>query len=405
MTVPKVTGSLKVNLGFLFAVPLKRIKMIAIIAILCAAATGIALAFSAMLPQAKSWLPNRYSSTASVLVRSENTGRLFSALATSEYSSALELSGKPLVGFSGEAAALFAISVDSIRAVSEKLDLPKAFGIPADSEQAVIRKVLNGLQVGFVSPASVINITYTDTDPHRAEQVVRAVMETMIERSKIVDADRAIGIAELLDTRIAAVQKELGELEESLNAFITDHGVFIGQTIPREKAVELTRNRASLALIELQIEEHKKNTKSKDLVLSNLLERRKELLFSIRVSEHNLDLLVDGDSKLTAEYVTLERTLIERRMLLEILREQANLVGLNALGQNTMFYVMSEPQVPDAPSEPNRLKLWLIGSVQGLVFGILLAYAIEFAILIAAMPEVAAILEKRIRRKPRARID
>jgi len=69
-----------------------------------------------------------------------------------------------------------------------------------------------------------------------------------------------------------------------------------------------------------------------------------------------------------------------------------------------MFYIMNEPQVPETPSEPNRLKLWLIASAQGLIFAILLAYALEFAILIAALPEVAAVLDKRRPRKPRADI-
>jgi uncharacterized protein involved in exopolysaccharide biosynthesis len=404
MTGSKIKGSLKVNLGFLLAVPLKRARIIGIIASICAAATGLALVVSTRMPPSKSWLPDRYTATASVLVRSENTGRLFSALATSEYAGALELSGKPLVGFSGEAAALFAMSTDSIRAVSEKLKLAKSFGLPADSEPAVVRKVLDGLQVGFVLPASVININYTDIDPRRAEQVVRSIMETMIERSKIVDAERAIGISRLLDTRIVSVQNEIEKSEKSLDAFVAEHGIFPGRTIPREKALELTRKRANLALLELQIEEYKKNSKLEDLILLSLRDRRNEVVFSIRTLEHDLDQLVDGDSKLAAEYAALERELIEKRMLLEILGEQANLVRLNALGQNTMFYIMNEPQVPETPSEPNRLKLWLIASAQGLIFAILLAYALEFAILIAALPEVAAVLDKRRPRKPRADI-
>lgn len=379
--------SLKVNLGMLLAIPVKRASLIVIISIVCTAALGIGLLISAVLPASVSWLPDRYTAKAAVLVRSENTGRLFSAIATSEYAGALEVRGNPIVGFSGEVAASLAMSADTIRSISGEPDGMAVAGI------------MNNLSVGYSAATSTVTLEFTDTDPARAERIVRSILEKMIERGRALDAQRAVGLADLLQSRIDSTRGNIEGLEKALDSFIAQYGAFPGNTIARERSIELTRMRARLVLVELQIGEYKKNTNSEDLVLHDLRERRNDLLFSIRVAEQDLDRFAGGNSKRAAEYAALERELLEKRLLLDILGDQAELADLNALGQNTMFYVLDEPRIPDRPSEPHRVRLWLIGSLQGVIFAFLVAYLMEVLSLIAAMPEVAAALVARKARR------
>ena len=86
--------------------------------------------------------------------------------------------------------------------------------------QIAIAKVMSNLSVSAMGDqSSIINITYMDESPQRAEDVISALL-AVYDDSWMVDCNRkTVAASEFIKERLSVIEKELGSVEEDISSY------------------------------------------------------------------------------------------------------------------------------------------------------------------------------------------
>lgn len=327
----------EIDLLDLFAVLLKRKKMIIGITMLAMVIVVIYTILSLRLPPEKSFLPNLYTPKALMLINdsSSSSGGLSSMLNSSGLSSLANLAGiSPTGGSSYSSLAVYLAGTNSfLDSVVNKFDLISRYKIKK-SVRAGSRKVLKkNLSADIDIDSSVFSISFTDIDPVFAQSVVNFSVEYFEERFKAMGLDKNKLQKENLEINITNSYNEISRLENE----------------------------------------------------SQKLERS----------------VSSGNSAIGIPSIMLETNRIKRELDAQVqvytqLKVQYELLKVTMASETPIFQVLELAEVPDQKSGPSRGMLCIIVMLATFLVSIFLAFVLEAIANIRKDPEAMAKLKGKV---------
>ncbi len=218
----------EISLIDLFAVVWKRKWLIIIITGLAAVFSVVISIISLVLPPEKSFLPNKYSPRAQMLINDSDSssGGLSSALASSKLGALASISGINVPGGSSNSAlAGYLVHSNSLLdSVIEKFDLITRYKIkksPVTESRKALKKELGS---NFDEDTGVFTVSFTDTDPAFAKDVVNFVVDELehrflemgIDKNKLTKTNLEENISNSY-SEILKLQKQIQNLEYSVS--------------------------------------------------------------------------------------------------------------------------------------------------------------------------------------------
>ena len=137
-------------------------------------------------------------------------------------------------------------------------------GIDYTPERLVVKTKINvqsaSATEGIEATGQKVSVRFTDSDPVVAETVLRALFEAMVELSALTNKQRLSAIAAELNERLPAIETELRQAEERLEAYDRNEGPAIQASIDgsllgaiSSSQQQLRTNEITLAGIEAQM--------------------------------------------------------------------------------------------------------------------------------------------------------
>ena len=223
----KVQKPEEITLIDLFAVLLHWKWLITIITGLACVIVVIVCVLSIKLPSDVSFMPNKYTPRAQMLINNKDSGSssLSSMLNSSGLGSLASLAGVNVSGsgITYSALASYLVSSNTIQdAVIQKFDLIKRYKIK-ESPIASSRKALSKyLSAGYDDKTGVFTISFTDRDPVLAQAVVNYVVDLLEKRFTEIGVDQnklaASNLEENIETaynNMIDLQKQIQDLERN----------------------------------------------------------------------------------------------------------------------------------------------------------------------------------------------
>ena len=219
----------EISLIDLFAVLLKHKFLIIGITGLAMIVAVVISIISLKLPPEKSFLPNKYTPRAQMLINNDSSGGgLSSMLSSSGLGSLASLAGVNVGGggASNSALAGYLVSSNTIQdAVVDKFSLIERYKIeksPRASSREALKKVLTS---NFDTDTGVFSISFTDTDPEFAREVVNYVVDLVearfnelgIDQNKLQEENLKENIQHSYD-EIRSLEKQIQSLEHSVSS-------------------------------------------------------------------------------------------------------------------------------------------------------------------------------------------
>lgn len=217
----------EISLIDLFAVLLHWKWLITIITGIACVAVVIVCILSLKLPSEKSFMPNKYTPKAQMLINNKDSGgsSLSSMLSSSGLGSLASLAGVNVSGggVSYSSLASYLVSSNTIQdAVIQKYDLVERYKIkksPITSSRKALAKVLSA---SYDDKTGVFTISFTDRDPVFAQSVVNFVVDLLEKRFTEIGVDQnklaASNLEENIDTaynNMIDLQKQIQDLERN----------------------------------------------------------------------------------------------------------------------------------------------------------------------------------------------
>lgn len=225
----KIQEEDEISLIDLFAVLLHYKVLIITVTLIAMIGVVIFSVISLKLPPEKSFLPNKYTAQAQMLINDESSsaGGLSSMLSSSGLGSLASLAGINVGGGTSSNSALAGYLVGSntiLDDVVEKFNLIERFKIeksPKTSSREALKQVLTS---NFDDETGVFSVSFTDIDPVFSKDVVNYVVTQLEERFLDMGIDKNRLTKENLEANIEntyqeilKLQKEIQELEYSVS--------------------------------------------------------------------------------------------------------------------------------------------------------------------------------------------
>ena len=196
-----------------------KVMIIVITAVAMIAVVTVAV-ISLMLPPEKSFLPNKYTPFAQMLINdpSSSSGGLAAQLAGSGLGGLASMAGVDLGGGSTYSAlASYLVHSNSLLdAVVDKFNLVEKFKIE-EAPKANSRKALKELLVSsYDDETGIFTVSFTDTDPVFAQEVVNFVVGNLEQRFLDMGLDKNQLSKVNLEQNIDASYKEIVKLQEQI---------------------------------------------------------------------------------------------------------------------------------------------------------------------------------------------
>ena len=121
-------------------------------------------------------------------------------------------------------------SVKSDRGEVEQIDLATHFGIPAATTDVGIQRAIEDLGRAINASHSIetgiVRFSVTTSDPELSEQVVAAILEGINNFDRVSRQSQAGAERRFVEGRLAQVQDEFSEVEDSLKHFLINNRAF-----------------------------------------------------------------------------------------------------------------------------------------------------------------------------------
>lgn len=395
----------EISLVDLAAVLWKR-KWLIIGITLAAAIAVLAYAIgSLMLPPDKSYLPNVYTSKATMLIQTNSSSSLAAALSSSGLSSLAGLAGVSATGnTNGALAEVLATSNSTLDALNAKFNFAernKARRPPKKNEKPPLisdirASIKKNLSAKLDPKTNLFVVSYTDPDPAFAKEVVDEVVSLLSERFATLGGNKALEQKALLEKKLAEVDTAVKNLEAQVKAFQNKYGVIQVEALATEQITILARLRSELIMKEMEIANYQKISTINDPVMTQLKNERDGILAKIKEIETGVgsgSRVMPSQQELPTiafEYARLQRDLAVQTEVFKMLTQQYELVKLNVSGQEPIFQILEMAEVPDKKSGPSRAMIVIVATMAAFFLAILAAFIAESIEKIRKDPETVA---------------
>ncbi|MBP3450267.1 MAG: lipopolysaccharide biosynthesis protein [Spirochaetaceae bacterium] len=219
----------EISLIDLFAVLWRYKVMIIVVTLIAMIGVVVYSVISLKLPPEKSFLPNKYTAQAQMLINndSSSSGGLSSMLSSSGLGSLASMAGLNVSGGASSNSALAGYLVHSnsvLDDIAQKFDIIDRYKI-IEYEKSSGREALKGvLSSSFDDETGIFSVSFTDIDPVFARDVVNYVVNLLEKRFLDMGIDKNRLTKENLEANIdntykeiLKLQKEIQEIESSVS--------------------------------------------------------------------------------------------------------------------------------------------------------------------------------------------
>ncbi len=359
---------------------------------------------SLLLPPEKSYMPNVYTSKASMLIQTNSSSSsLAAALSSSGLAGMAGLSASA-GNTNGALAEVLATSNATLDALNSKFNFaernmankpPKKNAKPplvSDIREGIKKH----LSAKLDAKTNLFVVSYTDTDPAFAKEVVDEVVRILSERFAVLGGNKALEQKALLEKKLADVDTAVKNLEAQVKAFQNKYGVMQVEAIATEQITILARLRSELIMKEMEIANYQKISNINDPVMVQLKNERDGILAKIKEIETGVGAgsrVMPSQKELPTiafEYARLQRDLAVQTEVFKMLTQQYELAKLNATGQEPVFQILEMAEVPDKKSGPSRGMMVIVATMAAFFLSILVAFIAESIEKIKKDPETVA---------------
>lgn len=359
---------------------------------------------SLLLPPEKSYMPNVYTSKASMLIQtSSSSSSLAAALSSSGLAGMAGLSASA-GNTNGALAEVLATSNATLDALNSKFNFaernmankpPKKNAKPplvSDIREGIKKH----LSAKLDAKTNLFVVSYTDTDPAFAKEVVDEVVRILSERFAVLGGNKALEQKALLEKKLADVDTAVKNLEAQVKAFQNKYGVMQVEAIATEQITILARLRSELIMKEMEIANYQKISNINDPVMVQLKNERDGILAKIKEIETGVGAgsrVMPSQKELPTiafEYARLQRDLAVQTEVFKMLTQQYEMVKLNLSGQEPVFQILEMAEVPDKKSGPSRGMMCIVATMAAFFLSILVAFIAESIEKIKKDPETVA---------------
>jgi uncharacterized protein involved in exopolysaccharide biosynthesis len=313
----------------LFAVLLQRRKMIITITLIVAIVVVVFSIISLKLPPEKSFLPNKYTPKALMLIdnRASSGGGLSSMLNSSGLAGLASLAGMTSSSAStySQLAEYLVRTNSMLDSVVDRFDLIKRYKIKEYPRASSRKKLKKYLKAEYDTKSGVFGIGFTDIDPVFAKDVVDYCTAYLENRFDELGLDKNKIEKENLEINIANTFQEIRQLE----------------------------------------------AESRDL-------------------ERSVSSAPGMLPAITMDINRIELELTAQREVYTQLKVQYELLKVNMASEKPVFQILEMAEVPDQKSRPSRGKLCIIITFAAGCFAIFLAFALNAVSKIKNDPEAMA---------------
>lgn len=359
---------------------------------------------SLLLPPEKSYMPNVYTSKASMLIQTNSSSSsLAAALSSSGLAGMAGLSASA-GNTNGALAEVLATSNATLDALNSKFNFaernmankpPKKNAKPplvSDIREGIKKH----LSAKLDAKTNLFVVSYTDTDPAFAKEVVDEVVRILSERFAVLGGNKALEQKALLEKKLADVDTAVKNLEAQVKAFQNKYGVMQVEAIATEQITILARLRSELIMKEMEIANYQKISNINDPVMVQLKNERDGILAKIKEIETGVGAgsrVMPSQKELPTiafEYARLQRDLAVQTEVFKMLTQQYEMVKLNLSGQEPVFQILEMAEVPDKKSGPSRGMMCIVATMAAFFLSILVAFIAESIEKIKKDPETVA---------------
>lgn len=215
----------EISLIDLFAVLLRRKWLIILMTIGGAVFSLVFSIISLLLPPEKSYLPNKYTPKAQMLI---NNGESSSSSSLGSLSSLASMAGVNIGssgGISYSELAKYLVDSNTVQdSIIEKFNFIEEWEIKKSPKTSSRKKLKEKLKSDFDEDSGVFTVSFTDIDPKLGQEVVNYVVELLEKRFKELGVDKnelqKTNLEENINNtynQIVTLQKQIQDIEKSVN--------------------------------------------------------------------------------------------------------------------------------------------------------------------------------------------
>jgi tyrosine-protein kinase Etk/Wzc len=343
-----------------------------------AAAVLLFTAVTAILPPEINPLPDVYRSTAVLLLHEKMTGDILAPFTWWEQN---VLAGKLPTNFSyGELAMKLLRGNTLIDTLAEEFKLGAYYKVNEKNGEQIRFQIRKRLSLNYEETTMTLTVMYEDYNPEMSFKITNGLVDLLRDVFFSINRKRSLFKKDLLETKLAEVNDKITEVEGKVKDFQRQHGVLDVENIATEKSTMMANLRSQLYLKEMELKTYSQFSKIEDPAMMKLQAERNNLLRLIKEMENGYsgyeDVLPSQQDlpKMALEYSHLKRDLLVQEKIYEALSQEYELVKLSIEGEEMLFQVIENPEVPQVKVGPHRMWICALTVVVAFIASVVLAF-------------------------------
>lgn len=323
----------EISLIDLLAVLLKHKKLIILGTFLIVIAALALIVLSLLLPPEKSFLPNKYTPKALMLINdsASESGFAESLLGSSGLEGLAGLAGLNVGGSNYSALAEYLTGTNSfLDAVVDEFNLIDRYKIKKYVRAESRKELKKNIKAEFDEPSGVFSLSFTDIDPVFAQQVVNFSVDYLAKRFEEMQLDKNRLQKKNLEENITNTYNEIINLEQQ----------------SRQLEYSVSNGKTALSIPSIMLEANK-----------------------------------------------IKRELAAQEAIYTQLKTQYEMVKVALASETPIFQVLEKAEIPDQKSGPSRSMIMVVTSFAVLFLFIFLAFVLEAIENVKKDPEAIAKLK------------
>ena len=349
------------------------------------AAVGVVLysIISLSLPADKSPLPNQYKASALILINEDSGSSLSSMISSSGLSGLAGMAGVSGGGGSGQLAVKLLNSRSTLDEIADAFDIRERYNIQENPIGKTRSAIKGHASFEFESETSTVVISYEETDPEFARDVVNKFVEILEQRFESLGTSRNVRKKNLLEDKLAEVKGQIDNLAIEIQDFQSKYGTLDVKALAQEQITMSAQLRSQLILKDVELETYRDISSINDPVIRRLEAERRNIsqLLQEMESGYSQYLGVLPSQKelpeLAYQFAEMERELYVQQKVYTALRQQYEIAKLNTEGEEPVFQVLERAEAPDVKSGPSRGTLCIVVTMAAFFLSIFAAFILN----------------------------
>jgi len=350
------------------------------------AAVGVVVysIISLSLPADKSPLPNQYKASAVILINQDSGSGLSSIISSSGLGGLAGLAGvSGGGGGKGQLAVKLLGSRSIIDEIADEFDIRERYNIQENPLGKTRSAIKSHASFEFESETSTVRISYEETDPEFARDVVNKFVEILEQRFESLGTSRNVRKKNLLEDKLAEVKEQIDNLAIKIQEFQSKYGTLDVKALAQEQITISAQLRSQLILKDVELETYRDISSINDPVVRRLEAERRNISQLLKEMESGysqyLGVLPSQKElpELAYQFAEMERELDVQQKVYTALRQQYEIAKLNTEGEEPVFQVLELAEAPDVKSGPSRGILCIVVTMAAFFLSIFAAFILN----------------------------